>query len=66
MIGAITLLPIYAFIVWKGRKLYLLLQDGQMSDAWEPLNKASLSDIGEQINIIFISLKMEGLGIVML
>jgi len=31
----------------------------------EPSNKVSLSEIGEQINIIFISLKMESLGIVM-
>jgi len=65
MNGATALLPIYAFMVWTGRTLYLLLQDGQMSNAWEPSNRASLSEVGEQINIIFISLKMEGLGITM-
>ena len=36
----------------------------QMSDAWGPSNKASLSEVGEQINIIFISLKMDDLGII--
>lgn len=36
-----------------------------MSDAWEPSNKASLSEVVEQINVTFISLKLEGLGSVM-
>ena len=66
MIWAISLLPIYAFMVWTGTMLSFTLTRWTNEWCLGTFEKSSaFSEIGEQISITFISLKMEGLGMVM-